>query len=317
MRATILPHKKLLTIGSHVILFTLQHWNARKHLQGCSDSHLTDVGQEQAEQAGRYLLKRFGKVAAIYASDLKRASHTASAIGKHLQMDIQHDERLRETNLGIFQGITWKEVSELYPEALADFSGDSRTCVPGGESHASKYCRVAAALHDFAHVHKDADAPIVVVCHGGIAREVHRQATRDPLLARSPTGVSVPNACISLLEYKWQDKQACSPACAHAHLPEGHLRFSDVVPCGKDACSSAYHQRGQGSHVQGALHLHDREVLLPSASTLTCAVPLTAEQWSAEEDLPAALLPGAVPLARCGELHVQEWGITEHLQHVT
>jgi len=304
------------------VLIILQHWNARKQLQGFANSHLTEIGEAQARQAGEYIARRFSNVQAVYSSDLKRASDTAQAIAEKLQLPVQHDTRLRETNLGVFQGNTWAGVAEHFEVSLAAFTSDSRTCVPGGESHASKYCRVVHALHCILHEHMHTPGPVVIVCHGGIAREVHRAATRDPLLYSGKAAVHVPNACISLLGYAWADKAACSSSCSHAHLPQAALRYEDVVPCGLQLCKDTYMAAQHTQQDAHTLTLHGREVLLPDDSIRAVPVPLTAEQWAgtAAPGTPGSVevaLPAKVPLAKCGQLSIEQWGITEHLQHVT
>ena len=301
---------------------TLQHWNARKHLQGFANSLLTEIGEEQAHHAGEYIARRFPDACAVYSSDLKRAADTAQAIADQLKLSVTLDERLRETNLGIFQGSSWPEVADRFADSLSDFTADSRACVPGGESHASKYCRVVHALHHILHEHMHGTGPVVVVCHGGIAREVHRAATREPLLHSGKTAVKVPNACISLLAYNWQDKSACdSVVCRAAHLPEGALAYSDIVPCGLQQCAAQYTQDQHPQKEGHELTLHGREVLLPTDRIRSVPVPLTAAQWEAAAPCtPGSVehtLPTAVPLAKCGELRIEEWGITEHLKHVT
>ncbi len=298
----------------------MQFWNARKHLQGFANSHLTEIGTQQAEQAGDYIKSRFQDVQAVYSSDLKRAADTAAAVARKLELPVQHDSRLRETNLGVFQGSTWDDVAERFSSHLSEFTSDSRYCVPGGESHASKYCRVVHALHCILHKHRHTKGPIVVVCHGGIAREVHRAATREALLHSGKSAVKVPNACISLLKYEWADRGGCFE-CLDSHLPDGALRYSDVVPCGLEVCVKHYTADKHLQNEEHCLTLHGREVLQPDDAIRTVPVPLTHSQWhSSAPGTPNSVeevLPQAVPLAKCGRLVIQEWGITEHLQHVT
>ena len=75
------------------------------------------------------------------------------------------------------------------PEGFERFRhGDPTFGFPGGESFAQQGVRVAAAFHDI----KRAEAPTLVVCHGGVIRIALFQRTKD----RSALGDRVPNATV-------------------------------------------------------------------------------------------------------------------------
>ena len=80
---------------------------------GKLDPELTDLGKEQA-QGAREKLKAFN-YDNIYSSDLKRASQTADIVN-YLDKEIVYDSRLQEINFGIFEGLTYSEIKEKYPE---------------------------------------------------------------------------------------------------------------------------------------------------------------------------------------------------------
>ena len=80
---------------------------------GKLDPELTDLGKEQAQSA-REKLKAFN-YDNIYSSDLKRASQTADIVN-YLNKEIIYDSRLQEINFGIFEGLTYSEIKEKYPE---------------------------------------------------------------------------------------------------------------------------------------------------------------------------------------------------------
>lgn len=82
---------------------------------GVLNPGLTEKGREQAKKT-REILKsiNYNK---IYCSDLKRAVHTAEIVNvKELELLI--DEELRELNFGIFEGHTYEELLEKYPNEL-------------------------------------------------------------------------------------------------------------------------------------------------------------------------------------------------------
>ena len=86
--------------------------NAQKLYFGKLNPPLNDLGISQAYQAKEKLLGiDYDK---IYSSPLERAKQTAE-ICNYLDKDIIFDSKLEEINFGIFEGLTFKEMSEKYP----------------------------------------------------------------------------------------------------------------------------------------------------------------------------------------------------------
>jgi alpha-ribazole phosphatase len=87
------------------------------------------------------------KIDAIYTSNLQRASVTAKIIAANHQVDIVTCPELREINFGKIEGLTFKEVSQLYPEVAEAWSKRSLTLkYPGGESITELNNRVSKFL---------------------------------------------------------------------------------------------------------------------------------------------------------------------------
>ncbi|MFC8515642.1 bifunctional RNase H/acid phosphatase [Streptomyces sp. NPDC057257] len=112
---------------------------------GGTDPSLSDVGREQAERAGAALARR-GTIQAIVASPLARTRETASIVARHLGLDVSVDEGIRETDFGAWEGLTFGEVRERYPDDLTRWLADP-TAEPsgGGESFAATAVRITAA----------------------------------------------------------------------------------------------------------------------------------------------------------------------------
>ena len=53
----------------------------------------------------------------VLSSDLQRARETARALASEVGLEVRTDARLRETDLGTWQGMSHSEVDELWPEA--------------------------------------------------------------------------------------------------------------------------------------------------------------------------------------------------------
>jgi alpha-ribazole phosphatase len=137
-------------------------WNTQRRLQGHTDIPLSETGRQQARATARRLAN--DPVAAIYASDLQRASETAAIIAASLNLPVRPDPRLREQSKGVWESLTWDEIVARYPAETAQWQTDSSFRPPGGEGLREVAARVAAALADIR-----AACPgqrVVIVGHG-------------------------------------------------------------------------------------------------------------------------------------------------------
>jgi broad specificity phosphatase PhoE len=142
-------------------------WNAARRFQGHADSPLNDTGREQARRAANYLAQ--AHIQAIIASDLQRAYDTASIVGQALRLPVSTDHRLREIDVGDWQGKTYEEIQDGEQIAFWQLRrNDNDFRFPGGESHAELGQRGAAALQDIARQRPGQHT--LVVAHGGTIR---------------------------------------------------------------------------------------------------------------------------------------------------
>ncbi|WP_405947633.1 bifunctional RNase H/acid phosphatase [Streptomyces prunicolor] len=111
---------------------------------GGTNPALSNVGRDQAERAATALATR-GTIQHIIASPLTRTRETAAAVANRLGLDVTIEEGLRETDFGAWEGLTFGEVRERYPEDLTTWLADP-TAQPtgGGESFADTATRIAA-----------------------------------------------------------------------------------------------------------------------------------------------------------------------------
>ncbi|GAA4048901.1 bifunctional RNase H/acid phosphatase [Streptomyces shaanxiensis] len=111
---------------------------------GGTDPSLSDVGREQAERVGAALARR-GTIQHIVASPLTRTRETAGIVAAHLGLDVSIDDGLRETDFGAWEGLTFGEVRERYPDDLNAWLADPDARPTGdGESFAATATRMAA-----------------------------------------------------------------------------------------------------------------------------------------------------------------------------
>ncbi|MFG2781458.1 bifunctional RNase H/acid phosphatase [Streptomyces prunicolor] len=111
---------------------------------GGTNPSLSPVGQDQATRAATALATR-GTIQHIIASPLTRTRETAAAVAERLGLPVTIEEGLRETDFGAWEGLTFGEVRERYPEDLTTWLADP-TAQPtgGGESFADTATRIAA-----------------------------------------------------------------------------------------------------------------------------------------------------------------------------
>lgn len=172
-------------------------WNLEGRRQGHLDSPLTAKGRAQAGA----LAQRFKPESCrmIYSSDLGRAYDTATAIAARTGHTVVPDGRLRERNLGIFQGLNGDEIRARYPEEYEKHrrSGPDHA-VPGGESFSVQAHRNLACLEEIATQHTG--AALMIVTHGGVLSALFRHTLAIPLEA--PRRFAFKNASVNVFAYQ-------------------------------------------------------------------------------------------------------------------
>ena len=142
-------------------------WNAAGRVQGQSDVPLDEVGYAQAEAAGARLATL--KPARILSSDLSRAAATAAVLGALCGVPVEADERLRELNFGIREGLTAQQAWESYPDEMRAWVTGDDFRMPGGETYREAGRRFADVLAEACESLRG-DRPLVVVAHGAVLR---------------------------------------------------------------------------------------------------------------------------------------------------
>ncbi len=145
-------------------------WNAQRRYQGQTDIPLSALGKRQAELAAERLVGR--KIDAVYASDLKRAWETATAIAEKSGLSITPEPRLREMNFGLLEGMTFEEGQAKYPEMIAAWLEDYNQPPKGGERFDEFTARIVSLLDELKGKH-DGEI-ILLVAHGGPLGELLR-----------------------------------------------------------------------------------------------------------------------------------------------
>ena len=134
--------------------------------QGWRDTPLNDTGRRQAEELADRLAS--AGIAALWSSDLVRASETAKIVGARLGLEPRLDWRLREGNRGSWEGRLFADVGREEPEVLAAYmrAGEGWR-FPGGESLREQQQRVSACIEE---IRGAGELPALAVSHGGSIR---------------------------------------------------------------------------------------------------------------------------------------------------
>ena len=106
------------TIEGAMKLFCVRHgetfFNLAGRIQGQSDSQLSPLGRRQCQAVAAALAGT--PIDAVISSPLTRALESAQCVADALGVKVLVDDRLMEINAGIFQGLTWSEIDERYPQ---------------------------------------------------------------------------------------------------------------------------------------------------------------------------------------------------------
>ena len=150
-------------------LVVLRHgrtaWNASGRFQGQADIPLDTRGLAQAERAADVLAEL--APAEIVASDLSRARQTAEPLARLTGLAVRTDPRLREINVGTWEGLTIDEaLGRLDPaEAARYLAGEDVRRSPTGETVAEVAARASEALAQIGS-RAAPGSTVVVVMHG-------------------------------------------------------------------------------------------------------------------------------------------------------
>lgn len=174
--------------------------NQEKRMQGHGDFELSELGKAQAEKLARSLLAEGWFPSTIYSSPLKRAKQTTQILIEHFQaaplpaavsdlidaaapaieaseffpekMMIEYAEELKEFQNGIFQGLTWAEAMERYPDLChALESSPDWIPIPEAESLQTARARAQQFINRLLQRHRNGEQ-VWIVTHSWILQHL-------------------------------------------------------------------------------------------------------------------------------------------------
>lgn len=164
--------------NSKLIIYLMRHgeteWNVEEKFQGQLNSPLTLNGIKKIENTAKQLENVDFK--AVYVSQMGRTQDTAKIIvdnnrylSSNKKIQLQQMRELNEIHFGIWQGMTYKEILEKYPEEGYNYFNNPNkyeAWVTGGEDLEEGLERFINGLNKIVEFEKNGN--ILVVTHGTV-----------------------------------------------------------------------------------------------------------------------------------------------------
>ncbi len=140
---------------------------------------LNDAGQEEIEKICDFLKRRGIKNNKIYASPALRSTQSASMISKLFKQDFEIVEDLHPRKCGDFNGLTFEQVDEKFPDALDKLINSPETAVPdNAESVTAFINRINDSLNRI--IEENIGNRIIIVTHKDIIKAAIVSALNIP-----------------------------------------------------------------------------------------------------------------------------------------
>ena len=204
-------------LGPPTTLILLRHGatalTAEKRFSGAGDPGLADTGRAQAAAVARRLAAR-GGVDAVVSSPLARTRQTAQAAADALGLRVEVDPGFRETDFGLWDGHTFAEVRERWPEELQAWLASPSAKPPKGESFEAVTERVLTARDGLLRRHPR--RTVLVVSHVTPIKTLIRETLGAPLEALYSMELSA--ASLSVVAYYGDGRSSLRLFNDTAHL---------------------------------------------------------------------------------------------------
>lgn len=191
-------------------------WNRLRRTQGVTDIDLTVRGLRQARRLG-YRLRGL-PVKCVYTSPLKRALDTAKALAAPSRVPVVLDNDLKEIRFGDWEGMTFEEIGNSYPDELRVWNESPQLCKPPGESETLE--EVAKRVQNFIRRARSQyeDGTVVAVSHTVPCKLLIALSIGLPL--QNLHSLRMDNVSMSMIDF-YEDKAVLRLFNDTTHLMEG------------------------------------------------------------------------------------------------
>lgn len=167
-----------------------------------ADVELSEEGRRQADALGAWMARADHRPDLVLSSPYARALETARRAVEHTDREIVLDERLRERDLGRFDGLTGQGIRKEFADEAERrrHVGKFYYSPPAGESWADVVLRVRSLLADLRHGFED--RRVWIFSHQAVImtfRYVLEGLTEEELLEIDRTS-TIPNASMTTYE---------------------------------------------------------------------------------------------------------------------
>jgi len=172
------------------------HTNRKVFSGGMRSSNppLNDEGQAQIRSTGEWLSPMREQIDALVASPVRRTHESAEILGEILGHPVEFEEGIAEMEFGTWDGLTFADVQEQFPDELSSWLGNLEQAPGGGESFRAVAERVLAGRDRI--VESYARQTVLVVSHVTPIKTLVADALGAPLdalfrMELSPASVTV------------------------------------------------------------------------------------------------------------------------------
>ncbi|MBQ6447400.1 MAG: alpha-ribazole phosphatase [Bacillus sp. (in: Bacteria)] len=153
-------------------------WNVDGKIQGSTDIELNTEGLIQAAQLSEKIQNLNYPFSKIYSSPQQRAVQTAEILSRETAIDYEVKDGLEEINLGEWEGLSWREVQDTYPQEFDQWLKNRKyTKPPKGESYQEMIDRVLSALNK---ILRETNEDAVIVTHSAVIMCLQCYLTNTP-----------------------------------------------------------------------------------------------------------------------------------------
>lgn len=154
-------------------IYLLRHGQTEENIKGSYygnlDISLNEIGISQGKKAKDFF--NGIKLDKVYVSGKRRTFEMAKLVLGQAKIEILQDNRINETNFGDFEGKTYEEIKELYPEECMCWQNNWKEFVPpNGESY-TKLCERVKSFME--HIKKLECDNILICTHSGVIRAIY------------------------------------------------------------------------------------------------------------------------------------------------
>ncbi|MHB9020462.1 MAG: histidine phosphatase family protein [Halothiobacillus sp.] len=143
---------------------------------------------------------------ALVSSPLARCRAFAEKLATERGLPLMIDPNLRERGFGVWEGLTFAQVQQRFPEQYRNYKADPALGMPeGGEAMDQFYPRISQAIEQYAHSQAAmGGGALLIIGHAVMMRTTAVWALQAPLSAIR----LVDTEYASLLSLRWRGNQA-------------------------------------------------------------------------------------------------------------